>query len=241
MRVQAIFFDLDDTLLDDERGWRISVSSTGSEIAGRHAGIDGNALAVAYAANSERLWRQFGAAPRTAEGQTSARELRLTIWRAVLAEFRPPLIGLAEEILHIYEGHRRANYSCFPEVVPLLERLASVYPMAVITNGPSEGQREKLAVTGLDRYFQMVVTSNDIGVGKPDQAIFRHALDGLGVEACGALHVGDSLEADVLGAHNTGLTAVWLNRRGAQREGHHPVPHHEIRSLSELNSLLEGA
>jgi putative hydrolase of the HAD superfamily len=238
MRVQAIFFDLDDTLLDDDRGWHVSVAATGADIEGLYPQIDGAALAAAYTANSERMWRRFGSAPRTAEGLTSTRDLRLAIWRAVLAEFQPPLIGLAEEILDIYERHRRANYSCFPEVVPLLERLAGFYPLAVITNGPSEGQREKLAVTDLDRYFQLVVTSNDIGVGKPDRAIFRHALDGLGMEASSVLHVGDSLEADVLGAHNTGLTAVWLNRRGAQREGHHPVPHYEIQSLSELLRLL---
>jgi putative hydrolase of the HAD superfamily len=238
MQVRAIFFDLDDTLLDDDRGWRVSVAATGADIEGLYPQIDGAALAAAYTANSERMWRQFGNAPRTAEGLTSTRDLRLAIWRAVIQDFVASPTDLADEILDIYERHRRANYACFPEVLPLLERLSSDYAMAVITNGPSEGQREKLAVTGLDRYFQLVVTSNDIGVGKPDRAIFSHALDTLGFSTGSALHVGDSLEADVAGALNAGLTAVWLNRRRAQREDHHPMPHHEITSLSELLPLL---
>lgn len=238
--IKAIFFDLDDTLLDDERGWRITVAATGADIAKRHPGIDGAALAASYAANSPRLWRQFGNAPRTAAGLTSTRDLRLAIWRTVLEELGLATRVLAEEILDVYEQHRRANYSCFPEVPELLQRLEGRHPLAVITNGPSEGQREKLAVTALDRYFRLVLTSNDIGVGKPDAAIFRHALDSLGVAPEATLHVGDSLESDVAGALNAGLTAVWLNRTGRARNDTHPEPHHEIASLTELPGLLEG-
>jgi putative hydrolase of the HAD superfamily len=79
-----------------------------------------------------------------------------------------------------------------------------------------------------------------MGVGKPHPAIFHHALTQLGLDPAVVWHVGDRLDADVLGAHNAGLTSVWLNRQGAVRETHHPEPHHEIVSLRDLIGLLEG-
>jgi putative hydrolase of the HAD superfamily len=148
-------------------------------------------------------------------------------------------MDLVEEILDAYETHRRANYTVFQEVPSLLQDLAGTYRLAVITNGPSEGQREKLNVTGIARYFDLILTSNDIGIGKPDAAIFRHALDTLNVEPSRAWHVGDSLEADVAGAHAAGLgAAVWMNRRGADRPDGSPKPHHEISTLLQLAPLL---
>jgi putative hydrolase of the HAD superfamily len=238
--VDAIFFDLDETLLDDERGWHIALAATCREVAGRHPGVDETAMHEAYTRSSERLWTTFGSAPRTSAGLTSTRDLRREIWLQVLGAFGASALDLAEEILDEYEGHRRANYAVFQEVPPLLQQLAGSYQLAVITNGPSEGQREKLTVTGIALYFDVILTSNDLGVGKPDPAIFRHAVDTLSVEPSRTWHVGDSLEADIAGAQAAGLgAAVWMNRRGAERPAHAPMPHHEISTLLQLLPLLD--
>jgi putative hydrolase of the HAD superfamily len=170
--VDAIFFDLDETLLDDERGWRVALAATCREVAGRHPGVDETAMHEAYTRNSERLWTTFGSAPRTSAGLTSTRDLRREIWLAVLRSLGAGAVELVEEILDAYERHRRANYAVFEEVPSLLQGLAARYQLAVITNGPSEGQREKVAVTGIEGYFDLILTSNDIGIGKPDPAIF---------------------------------------------------------------------
>jgi putative hydrolase of the HAD superfamily len=98
--------------------------------------------------------------------------LRREIWLSVLGGFGASALDLAEEILDEYERHRRANYALFQEVPSLLQQLADSYQLAVITNGPTEGQREKLTVTGIAPYFDLLLTSNDLGVGKPDPFIF---------------------------------------------------------------------
>jgi putative hydrolase of the HAD superfamily len=82
--------------------------------------------------------------------------------------------------------------------------------LGVITNGPREMQRRKLAVLGLERSFDTVVVSGEEGVRKPDAEIFRRALGRLGVAAHEALFVGDHPVADVEGAHGAGLLAVWM-------------------------------
>ena len=235
----ALFFDLDETLLDDERCWRIAVSLACRELRSRHPSIDSGALEQAYLENSARIWTAFGSVPRTRSGSSSARDLRLMVWSYVLDGFGASVAGLAEDAVDTYERHRRGNYVCFPEVLPVLQRLRGRLPIAVITNGPGDGQREKLDLTGLMPLFDFIVASADIGVSKPDAAIFQFALDKLGVAPEHVWHVGDNLHVDVAGARNAGLTAVWLNRNGAARSPEHPEPHVEIRSLTELLEYIE--
>jgi putative hydrolase of the HAD superfamily len=236
--VQAIFFDLDDTLLDDDRCWRAAVSLTCNELALRYPSVDRVVLETSYLENSARLWAGFGNAPRTASGSSAARDLRLAVWQTVLdgCGVDPP--DLAGEAVDAYERHRRETYACFADVRPVIQRLRERLRLAVITNGPSEGQREKLDITGLTPFLDVVVVSSDLGVGKPDAAIFRFALDQLGLDPPCVWHVGDSLVNDVGGARNAGLGSVWLNRRRLSPAEDAPSPDHEIVTLTELVELL---
>ena len=74
---------------------------------------------------------------------------------------------------------------------------------------------EALEAAGLRAYFDVVVDSALVGVEKPDPAIFRAALDVLGVPPEEALYVGDLYEVDVLGANAAGIPAVLLVPPGA--------------------------
>ena len=111
-------------------------------------------------------------------------------------------------------------------------------PLALITNGASDDQREKLRALGIEQCFGGIVISGEVGVAKPDPAAFAIALDALAVGPQGVWHVGDNLATDVAGARAAGLTAVWLNRTGRLRSEQEPAPDIEIRSLSELTPLL---
>jgi FMN phosphatase YigB (HAD superfamily) len=85
----------------------------------------------------------------------------------------------------------------------------------------------------LSGYFDAVVVSSDLGVAKPDPAIFTHALSQLQLDASCAVMVGDSLERDVDGAIAAGLAAVWINRGGRLR----PPGRAEVIELSSLSGL----
>jgi HAD superfamily hydrolase (TIGR01549 family) len=236
--VQAVFFDLDDTLLDDDRCWRVAVSLACTELALRHPSVDRAMLETSYLENSPRLWATFGSAPRAASGSSAARELRLAVWQTVLDGCSVEAPDIAVEAVDTYERRRRETYACFADVRPVIQRLRERLNLAVITNGPSEGQREKLDITGLTPFLDLVVVSSDLGVGKPDAAIFRYALDHLGLDPACVWHVGDSLFNDVGGARNAGLGSVWLNRRRLSPAGDAPTPDHEIVTLTELVELL---
>jgi 2-haloacid dehalogenase/putative hydrolase of the HAD superfamily len=85
--------------------------------------------------------------------------------------------------------------------------------------------------------FTAVVTSEDVGAYKPHRAMFTRALAALGLRADKVLHVGDSLHADVRGAHAAGIPAVWLNHRGHARPNDAPVAD-EIADLTGLIDII---
>ncbi|NJE03396.1 TIGR02253 family HAD-type hydrolase [Thermococcus sp. MV11] len=138
-----------------------------------------------------------------------------------------------EELLKRYP-HRLKVY---PDTVPTLEWLKKEgYLLGVITSGP-EYQRLKLELTGLSRYFDVIVTREDVRTIKPEPKIFLYSLEALGVEPDEAVMVGDSLSQDVYGAKNVGMTAVWINREG---EIGYNMADYEIRTLHELRKILGG-
>jgi putative hydrolase of the HAD superfamily len=128
----------------------------------------------------------------------------------------------------------------FDDVVTALSELRGSYALALVTNGASCLQRDKLAASGLGDYFDAVVVSADLGVAKPDASVFTHARSQLRADREATTMVGDSLSRDVDGAIAAGLRAVWLNRSGRARpEGRPDLV--EIASLTALRSVLRPA
>ena len=93
---------------------------------------------------------------------------------------------------------------------------------------------------GLDSAFDAVVISGEVGATKPDPAIFEVALDRLGMSERRehVWHVGDSLTSDVAGAVAAGLSSVWVNRSGQEREPGAPRPTLEVATLHGLCDLM---
>jgi putative hydrolase of the HAD superfamily len=122
------------------------------------------------------------------------------------------------------------RFRAYPEVPGVLARLrAGGARLAVVSNWDIS-LHDVLERTGLRPLVDAVVISAELGVAKPDPAIFRAALDRLGAGPEGALHVGDSLEHDVAGARAAGLEAVLVARNGAAA----PEGVRVVRSLAEL-------
>lgn len=129
------------------------------------------------------------------------------------------------------------QFSVFGDAHGALEAARARCWQVVVVSNWDQSLPEVLARLGLAALIDRVVTSAVVGAGKPDPAIFEFALEAAGVSAARALHVGDSLEEDVVGARAAGIEAVWLNRRGC---GNGPVPAGvtEISSLEELAARM---
>jgi putative hydrolase of the HAD superfamily len=159
-------------------------------------------------------------------------------WIRALTSCGCEVEAAATTALELFWSSRVGVVRLFDEVATTLQQLNGRLPMGVITNGPADTQLDKLQVTGFGSYFDPFVASSEVGVLKPDQAIFRFALDKLGLSPEQVWHIGDNLEADVAGAKAAGLTAVWLNRNGTERKPEDPTPDLEIETLSQLGDLL---
>lgn len=233
---KAVFFDLDDTLLDS-RTFADTVLRTCQLLASRDTSLDATELL----AGNRKVWPVYF--PEIEDdwmlGKLTGKNLMLEAWRRTLAlcdcvdEF---MVSLAEESHKQYIGE---THRLFDDVEGVFTSLKKAHiPIALITNGASDTQREKLQALNIAHWFDAIIISGEIGVAKPDTPIFTLALDQLATTPEGAWHIGDNLKTDVAGAKAAGISAIWLNRYQRRREENDPEPNMEISSLSELQNRL---
>jgi len=226
--VKAVFFDIDDTLVDDAAATRAGALGLFDRYRDRLGGCD------------ERLMQRWSRLldhhfERYLRGETSFIGQRRARIRD-LFELTPDQMPDAEvDAIHaVYRESYDGAWRLFSDAVETLDALDS-YRLGVISNGTSAQQRQKLAAVGVLDRFAAVMISEDIGVAKPHPGIFEAACQAIGARPSACVHVGDRLNADARGARDAGLTGVWLNRRG-EDAGASGVP--TIERLSELPTLV---
>jgi HAD superfamily hydrolase (TIGR01549 family) len=241
--VRAVLLDLDDTLIVEESHAMAQIRSTATLAGADPEGWDEFVLAAARAewyaseyhpackalgiSSWEGLWSTFeDAHPLIAPLADRTEEYRSRTWTRVLETTgRDP--ALARELSELYISSQRAGHPLAPGASELVRRALAVGPVAIVTNGPPDIQRLKISQTGLESAFSVVVISGELGIGKPDPRIFRHALDEIGrvtssvYSAEEAVIVGDSWERDVEGALGAGLRAIWISH-GREPPGEDP-------------------
>lgn len=116
-----------------------------------------------------------------------------------------------------FENRRKTllnrSWRLFEDVLPCLEWLAAAgVQLAAVTNASGAHQRDKLASLGLARFFDHVAIAGELGVAKPDAAMFQSVCLQLGCDPREAVHLGDKLTTDAVGARDAGLTGIWLRR-----------------------------
>jgi putative hydrolase of the HAD superfamily len=229
-RPAAILFDLDGTLMDDNRAVEAGVNSVHSAY-GDTLGMSFPDLAVRW---RELLNEHYA---RYLAGEISMQEQRR---QRVMGLFGHSNIGIspeaADEVFALYEGSYRGSWAAFADVVPTLSALNGC-TLAVLTNGEISQQTEKLGAAGLAGYFCNLFASSEIGFAKPSAKAFLHACGRLQLDPQRCAYVGDELDTDAYGSASAGLMSVWLNRRKSKH-----TPSSEIRvihTLSELPALIE--
>jgi len=118
----------------------------------------------------------------------------------------------------------------------LLEYLKPKYEIHILSNGFREVQYKKIANSGLADYFGKVILSEDVGVNKPHLDYFRYALKSTNSKKTDTIMIGDSWDADIVGAHNSKIASIWLNHSNKPSEGFEPT--YTVRSLYEIMQIL---
>ncbi len=146
---------------------------------------------------------------------------------------------MAWELLQAGHSLFAANVaSLYNDTVPTLQRLRDDgYKLAIVSNWdtPLDPLTERL---GIAKYFDVITASHDTRVrsAKPDPHIFEYTLKAVGVSAEETVHVGDTYEADIIGAQEVGIRPILIDREGSQLGRWHET----IRSLNELPELLNA-
>ncbi|MCC3373192.1 HAD family hydrolase [Cohnella sp. REN36] len=260
MTIRAVLFDLDDTLLWDDRSVKQAFEAT-CQAAAQAAGVDPAALEEAVRAEARALYETYETYPFTKMiginpfeglwGNFTAGEhdmfrkmaqivpgYRREAWTRGLAALGVDNPALGAELAELFPSHRRKLPLVYEETYDVLNALKGKYKLLLLTNGSPDLQEEKLAMTPeLAPYFDEIVISGRFGEGKPSPRLFAHAVERLGVEVEEAVMVGDKLTTDIQGANGVGMISIWINRHGASRNDE-IVPRHEIARLDELPELL---
>ncbi len=257
MPLQAILFDLDDTLVVDEAVSKSAMEQTAALAAKLHGAEVPGFLAAAKRL-SQSLWRDnpclaycdeigvtaeeclwgYFDSPGLAPLRDWSLNFRRSLFDAVLREQGLPDDDgtLAEE----FASARRKLQRLMPDAMETLARLKPAFKIGLLTNGAPDLQRGKLADSGLANFFDAVAVSGECNAGKPNPGIFHILLRKLGTVPDAAVMVGNSLVRDIAGARAAGIAfTVWLRVPGSE-EFADVTPDHTISALHELPSLLLG-
>ncbi|NOY49388.1 MAG: noncanonical pyrimidine nucleotidase, YjjG family [Chlorobi bacterium] len=201
-----IFFDLDRTLWDFEKSALQAFDIIHDKYNLVNQGVgNGGAFHDAYTVHNNRLWDLYR------QGDISKEVLKGKRFHLTLLDFGIDDKKMAEQIGDDYTTISPKLVNLFPNAIEILEYLYPKYKMHIITNGFSEVQDIKLKSSGMDKYFDKVITSEEAGVKKPDLRIFKYALEKAGTNAGESIMIGDDYKVDIIGAQNVGLDQVYFN------------------------------
>jgi HAD superfamily hydrolase (TIGR01549 family) len=216
MQYKAILFDLDDTLYDLRSYWQGRLHRALGELLERYPHFDREALVKQ--AIAEKVYTEKFPAFLRDQGVDD-----------------DTLLAAAHDV---YSRDWFSMLELYDDAVHTLQALRQCCKLGLVTNGPSWTQRPKIEQFRLVDYLDLLIVSEEVGVAKPDPAIFQIALGRLGLAAHETLFVGDSIEFDMRGAQAAQLPFVWMNPREEPLPPDLPAPLAEIRRLNELLPLL---
>jgi putative hydrolase of the HAD superfamily len=230
MKYRHIFFDLDHTIWDFDK----NAEETLHELYVIHKLNDiglnsADVFIETYTQNNHRLWREYHLGNITKEALREARFKQTFLDLGVHPDVIP--YGFEDEYVQLCP----TKTNLFPNAHETLEYLQSKYTLHLISNGFKESQDIKINGTGIGKYFKHVIISEIAGANKPDPAIFQFAIDAAGTTKQESLMIGDSLEADVLGALNFGMDAIFFNPFSVSKPDEVKV---QINDLKELILML---
>ncbi|MEU9761573.1 HAD family hydrolase [Streptomyces sp. NPDC047985] len=228
MVIRAVLWDIDDTIFDytaaDRVGMRTHLEQEG--LPDGYGSVE-QALVV-WRAITDVHWDRFAAGETDFLGQRRDR-VREFLSRA-LDDVE------ADDWFARHAAHYEAAWSLFPDVLPVLDRLAGRFRHAVLSNASIHNQDRKLRALGVRDRFEAVVCAVELGISKPEPGAFHAACDALALEPGEVAYVGDEPDIDAAGAVAAGLMGIWLDRGG--RGGRPELV--RISALDQLPGLLAG-
>ncbi len=232
--IKHIFFDLDHTLWDFDKNSALAFA----QIFQNHfQNIDALEFMKAYVPINQECWRLYQT------DQISHDELKYNRFKHSFDAINVTISDIeikfiSKEYINILPN----NNHLIEDTIEVLEHLKSNYKLHIITNGFASVQERKMRNSGLLNYFETIVNSEMAGAKKPQAQIFQTAIDLANANSSNSVMIGDSWEADIVGAMNFDMPAIFFNQENHQIHEtdrvKYQLKHIEINTLLEIKNLL---
>ncbi|MEE9348557.1 MAG: YjjG family noncanonical pyrimidine nucleotidase [Flavobacteriaceae bacterium] len=203
LNIKHVFFDLDHTLWDFDKNSKRTYAYIFEK---NHINVNINVFDKVYKPINHRYWKLYR------EEKVTQKELKYGRLKDTFDALNYKISNEVITVLGKEYLENLSNYNAlFKGTIELLDYLKSKYILHIVTNGFSEIQEAKLKKSGIFSYFDEVITSEFVQVKKPNPKIFFYALQQAKAYTYESVMIGDNLEADILGAINTGIKAIHCN------------------------------
>lgn len=224
-----LFFDLDRTLWDFDRNSERALRFLFEETQPVHQLPSFYKFNQVYKEVNADLWKKYG------RGKISKEELRDTRFQKA---FRKLGLNNHELNTHFNEEYLRISplqTELFPNTIETLDVLQQEgYRMHIITNGFKEVQMTKLEKSSILPFFDVIISSEEIGVNKPDPRIFQHAMAAADTRPQHSVMIGDDMNVDVMGAERAGMHGIHFDPKKQLSRKKSDFRIHDLNELPEL-------
>lgn len=226
--MKALIFDVDDTLYDQIQPFECALE--------RHFEVAREQIEPLYLSFRRYADEVFEA---TAIGKMSLKDSHIYRMKHALADFGYQVsdaTALAIQIDYDYFQRQIELSPVFPEIFSWCQ--AQGIAMGIITNGPYRHQLRKIRTMGLVNWFELehVLISGQVGITKPNPAIFQLMEERLGMSGEDICYLGDSFENDVVGAKAANWKAIWFNHR---KRVEPTAPYQADKVVTDWDELVE--
>ncbi|MDB5021423.1 MAG: noncanonical pyrimidine nucleotidase, YjjG family [Pedobacter sp.] len=228
--IKHIFFDLDHTIWDFDRNAEETLHELYEVYQLSKLGLlSATEFIAKYTENNHSLWAQYHL------GLISKDLLRAERFRKTFLELGVQPEHVPHQFEEDYVKISPTKTNLFDGAQKVLAYLQKKYTLHIISNGFKETTLTKMELSGLNPYFSNVIISEEVGVNKPDKAVFQYAIDKASAKIEESIMIGDSLEADIYGAQNFGMKAIFFNPLNKVRPADVSM---QIMHLEELITLF---
>jgi putative hydrolase of the HAD superfamily len=231
LKYRYLFFDLDHTLWDFDANAKESLMELYLffKLESKAIGTFEQFYTI-YLNHNATLWSRYE------KGYITVDELKWKrMWRTLL-DFQIADEKLAKDMSEYFLEKLPTKKKVFEYTYEILDYLIQKkYSLHLITNGFEKTQRLKLNSSGLEKYFGEVITSEISNSVKPKKEIFDYALKKTNGTIEESIMIGDSLDADILGAKNAGMDSVFVNHVNASSDAGST---YTVKHLKELETIL---
>lgn len=230
MQYKNLFIDLDDTLWDIHRNGKECLEEIYRDYGYEQFYPTFDAYYDVYMPGNHHLWGLYR------QGEITKDTLIVERFLAPVRSFGIDDPGYAKNLSDDFLERTTRKTKLIEGTLELLDYLKPKYRMHILSNGFREVQFKKIENSGLKSYFDKIILSEDAAINKPHPDIFTYALKNTNSRRDQTVMIGDSWDADIVGAYRSRIAQIWFNPEGIAPDEFQPT--YTVRTLAEIKDIL---